>query len=92
MAAHYRHYGPFINIFGFTCFIRQFKITVIRNSGAIGQLVRPSGRADEFIHSSLLFAGVIHIDASKLKQERWPVLSLATIGILISTFLVGGMT
>lgn len=45
-----------------------------------------------FMLSFLLFAGAIHIDASKLRQERWPVLLLATIGILISTFLVGGMT
>ncbi|WP_323519999.1 sodium:proton antiporter, partial [Mucilaginibacter sp. 10I4] len=45
-----------------------------------------------FMLSFLLFAGAIHIDAGKLKAERWPVLLLATIGILISTFLVGGMT
>lgn len=45
-----------------------------------------------FMLSFLLFAGAIHIDARKLKQERWPILLLATIGILISTFLVGGMT
>jgi CPA1 family monovalent cation:H+ antiporter len=45
-----------------------------------------------FMLSFLLFAGAIHIDAGKLKAERWPVLLLATLGILISTFLVGGMT
>ncbi|PAW93730.1 sodium:proton antiporter [Mucilaginibacter sp. MD40] len=45
-----------------------------------------------FMLSFLLFAGAIHIDAGKLKRERWPVLLLATIGILISTFVVGGMT
>jgi CPA1 family monovalent cation:H+ antiporter len=45
-----------------------------------------------FMLSFLLFAGAIHIDAGKLKQERWPVLLLATMGILISTFVVGGMT
>ena len=42
-----------------------------------------------FMLSFLLFAGAIHIDAVKLNKERWPVLSLATIGILISTFLIG---
>lgn len=42
-----------------------------------------------FMLSFLLFAGAIHIDAVKLNQERWPVLSLATLGILISTFLIG---
>ncbi|WDF54242.1 cation:proton antiporter [Mucilaginibacter sp. KACC 22063] len=45
-----------------------------------------------FMLSFLLFAGAIHIDAGKLKKERWPVLLLATIGILISTFVVGGVT
>ena len=45
-----------------------------------------------FMLSFLLFAGAIHIDAAKLKTERWPVLLLATMGILISTFLVGGLT
>ena len=42
--------------------------------------------------SFLLFAGAIHIDADKLKKERWTVIVLSTIGILVSTSLVGGMT
>jgi CPA1 family monovalent cation:H+ antiporter len=44
-----------------------------------------------FMLSFLLFAGAIHIDAAKLKKERWPIILLATAGTLISTFLVGGM-
>lgn len=43
----------------------------------------------DFMLSFLLFAGAIHIDAGKLKKERWPVLILSTLGILISTTLVG---
>lgn len=42
-----------------------------------------------FMLSFLLFAGAIHIDAAQLKQERWPVIVLSTLGILISTFFVG---
>ncbi|MEJ5993116.1 sodium:proton antiporter [Pedobacter sp. Du54] len=42
-----------------------------------------------FMLSFLLFAGAIHIDAAKLKNERLPVIVLATVGILISTFVVG---
>jgi CPA1 family monovalent cation:H+ antiporter len=38
--------------------------------------------------SFLLFAGAIHIDANSLRQERWPVIILATIGTLISTAIV----
>lgn len=37
----------------------------------------------------LLFAGALHIDANKLKKEKWPVMLLATAGTFISTFLVG---
>lgn len=44
-----------------------------------------------FMLSFLLFAGAIHIDASKLRAERLPVLVLATVGILISTFVVGAL-
>lgn len=42
--------------------------------------------------SFLLFAGAIHIDAGKLKQQRWPVLILATVGVGISAFLVSVMS
>jgi CPA1 family monovalent cation:H+ antiporter len=45
-----------------------------------------------YMLSFLLFAGAIHIDAGKLKKERLPVIALATAGILISTFFVGGTT
>ncbi|GAB2765326.1 cation:proton antiporter [Salinimicrobium soli] len=39
--------------------------------------------------SFLLFAGALHTNFEKLKVQRWPVLSFATVGVLISTFLVG---
>lgn len=45
-----------------------------------------------FMLSFLLFAGAIQIDAHGLKRERWPVLALSTIGILISTIIVGTIT
>ncbi|WP_461451251.1 cation:proton antiporter [Mucilaginibacter sp.] len=41
--------------------------------------------------SFLLFAGALHIDASKLKKELWPVIVLSTIGTFISSFLVSVM-
>jgi CPA1 family monovalent cation:H+ antiporter len=37
----------------------------------------------------LLFAGALHVNIYELKKERWPVLVFATIGVLISTFVVG---
>src|SRR3954454_19520252 len=37
----------------------------------------------------LLFAGAIHIDAKKLKKERTTIITFSTIGVLISTFVIG---
>jgi Na+:H+ antiporter len=44
------------------------------------------------ILSFLLFAGAIHVNLEQLKKEKWPILLFATFGVLISTFLVGGLT
>lgn len=41
--------------------------------------------------SFLLFAGAIHINAERLRKERAPVIALATLGTIISTFLVGAL-
>lgn len=39
--------------------------------------------------SFLLFAGALHVNAKLLKQERASVMIFATLGVLISTFIVG---
>jgi len=39
--------------------------------------------------SFLLFAGALHTDFDQLKKQRWPILTFSTLGILVSTFLVG---
>ncbi len=49
-----------------------------------------SGVLLDFMLGFLLFAGALHTDFKKLKQSRGPILTFATIGTLISTFLVGG--
>jgi CPA1 family monovalent cation:H+ antiporter len=41
--------------------------------------------------SFLLFAGALHTNFEQLKVHRGPVLAFSTIGVLISTFLVGTM-
>jgi len=43
----------------------------------------------EFMLSFLLFAGALHTDFDKLSQARWAILSFASAGVIISTFLVG---
>jgi len=42
--------------------------------------------------SFLLFAGALHVSLNDLFQQKWVILFLATVGILISTFLVGAMS
>jgi CPA1 family monovalent cation:H+ antiporter len=45
----------------------------------------------EVMLSFLLFAGALHTDFSQLREQRWPILLFATLGVLTSTFLVGGL-
>lgn len=42
--------------------------------------------------SFLLFAGSLHINLDDLAKQKWVIVSLATIGIIVSTFLVGSVT
>jgi len=39
--------------------------------------------------SFLLFAGSMHTNLDALRQSKWPILIFATVGVLISTFLIG---
>ena len=39
--------------------------------------------------SFLLFAAAIHIDSKKLKSERVSIITFSTIGVIISTFIIG---
>lgn len=43
----------------------------------------------DFLLSFLLFAGAMHINLDSLAKDRWPIISFATIGILLSTFITG---
>ncbi len=40
--------------------------------------------------SFLLFAGALHTNFEQLKVQRGPVMAFATLGVITSTFLVGG--
>ena len=39
--------------------------------------------------SFLLFAGALHVNLEDLAQRKWIIASLATVGVVMSTFLVG---
>ncbi|WP_396590498.1 cation:proton antiporter [Allomuricauda sp. R78024] len=43
----------------------------------------------DFLLSFLLFAGSIHVNLHNLLEEKGPVLIYASVGVLISTFLIG---
>ena len=40
--------------------------------------------------SFLLFAGALHINLNDLSKQKWVILILATVGIVSSTFIIGG--
>ena len=40
---------------------------------------------------ALLFAGALHVDLSDLRSCKWPIGLLATAGVLIATFVIGGL-
>ena len=42
--------------------------------------------------SLLLFAGAMHINLSELAAFKWPIGILASVGVVASTFLIGGLS
>lgn len=40
--------------------------------------------------SFLLFAGAVHVDLDELAQRKWAIGLMATMGVVTSTFIVGG--
>ncbi len=38
----------------------------------------------------LLFAGGLHVDISSIKEQRWPILMLSTLGVVLSMVIAGG--
>lgn len=45
----------------------------------------------EVMLSFLLFAGALHTKMDELNKQRVPIMLFATFGVLVSTFLVGGL-
>ena len=42
--------------------------------------------------SFLLFAGALHINLNELNKQKWVIFVLATVGVVSSTFMVGGIS
>jgi CPA1 family monovalent cation:H+ antiporter len=45
----------------------------------------------QVVLSFMLFSGALNIDFKKLSRQRTPVLILASVGVLISTFVIGSL-
>ncbi len=56
--------------------------------GAIGQIDFNATVMNGML-AFLLFAGALHVDFGFLKSEKWAIGSMATIGVVLSTFIVG---
>ncbi|MEM7215658.1 MAG: sodium:proton antiporter [Pseudomonadota bacterium] len=37
----------------------------------------------------LLFAGALHVNFDKMADQKWPITLMATVGVVLSTFIVG---
>lgn len=42
--------------------------------------------------SFLLFAGALHINLNELSKQKWVIFTLAAVAVVISTFIIGGMS
>jgi CPA1 family monovalent cation:H+ antiporter len=45
----------------------------------------------DFALGFLIFVGAFTADSEAMQRDRWPILIFATLGILLSTFIVGGL-
>ena len=57
-------------------------------SGAIGQIDFNETLMKGML-GFLLFAGALHVDFAKLRDAKWAIGSMATFGVILSTFIVG---
>ncbi|MGS0524256.1 cation:proton antiporter domain-containing protein [Zobellia nedashkovskayae] len=39
----------------------------------------------------MLFAGAVHVNITELKSQRWKIVAFSSLGVVISTFLIGGI-
>ena len=66
--------------------------TGIAHFEAIGEFVRGIDFSEVLLHgmlSFLLFAGAMHINLEDLKNVRWSVGVMATVGVIAATFITG---
>jgi CPA1 family monovalent cation:H+ antiporter len=71
--------------------IAQFDDTLLVKEKALINSIDFETVLLDIMLSFLLFAGALHTNFKQLKIQRGPILAFATLGVLVSTFLVGIM-
>ncbi len=89
------------DVIGITAVGLLFSIAMLLLGGLQPALTQQAARIVEHIDfpevvfhgmlSALLFAGSLHVNLANLKAERLPIIALATAGVLMSTFIIGGI-
>ena len=89
------------DVIGITAVGLLFSVLLLLAGGAVPELTATAAALIEHIDfpevvfhgmlSALLFAGSLHVNLANLRAERLPIIALATVGVLASTFLVGGI-
>jgi CPA1 family monovalent cation:H+ antiporter len=79
---------------GFSVVIQLIGIFYPNTLTSAENIVRSADFSDlllDYMLSFLLFAGALHVDWSKLHQSRGPIITFATVGVVVSTFTVGAI-
>ena len=71
--------------------IGSYNQTILTEADALIQQIDFQGLILDVLLSFLLFAGALHTDWDQLKEQTGPILVFATVGVLASTFVVGGL-
>ncbi len=71
--------------------IGSFNQNVLTTANELIQQIDFQGLILDVLLSFLLFAGALHTDWDALKEQTGPILVFATLGVLASTFVVGGL-
>lgn len=71
--------------------VGQFNAAVLEGTKALVSEIDFPQVLLEVLLSFLLFAGALHTDMSLMREQKWSILSFATLGVALSTFLMGSL-
>ena len=71
--------------------VGQFSATVLEAVKSLVSTIDFPQVLLEVLLSFLLFAGALHTDMSLMREQKWSIMSFATLGVALSTFLMGGL-